>query len=307
MKNAPAEVVQAAAVQDVHTASAPSRRLADYVELMKPRLNVLVVASSAAGYYMGQTAATDVGAMVIAVAGTALVAAGAAALNQVSERDTDGMMQRTAGRPVPGGRVSSFDAAVFGTLLSIAGLALLAFRANRLSAALAAATIVIYLVVYTPLKRRTPLSTLVGAVPGALPPLIGWTAAHGSVAQGGAALFAILFLWQIPHFMAIAWLFRDDYARARFPMLAVIDPTGRRAARQAVFFAGVLLPISLLPSFIGVAGPAYLAVAVTLGLGFVWLAIRFAADRDQASARMLFLGSITYLPLLWIAMIGNKL
>ncbi|HYM21849.1 MAG TPA: heme o synthase [Vicinamibacterales bacterium] len=303
MKNAPAELVQAAAVQS----ATPKPALADYVELMKPRLNVLVVASSAAGYYMGLNGATDVGAMAAAVAGTALVAAGAAALNQVSERDTDAMMQRTAGRPLPGGRVSSFDAAVFGTLLSIAGLALLAFRANRLSAALAAATILIYLVVYTPMKRRTPLSTLVGAVPGALPPLIGWTAAHGSIAQGGAALFAILFLWQVPHFMAIAWLFRDDYARAQFPMLAVIDPTGRRAARQAVFFAGVLLPISLLPSFIGVAGAAYLAFAVTLGLGFVWLAIRFAADRDYASARMLFLGSITYLPLLWIAMIANKL
>jgi len=287
--------------------AAPARRVADYVELMKPRLNVLVVASSAAGYYLGQTAGTDILAMTQAVAGTALVAAGAAALNQVSERDTDAMMRRTSSRPLPGGRVTSFDAAVFGALLAAAGLALLALRANWLSAALAAATLVVYLVVYTPLKRRTPLSTLVGAIPGALPPLIGWTASHGRVAQGGAALFAIVFLWQIPHFMAIAWLYRDDYARARFPMLAVIDPTGRRAARQAVFFAGVLLPISLLPSFIGLAGAAYLAVAVTLGLGFVWLAIRFAADRDLASARMLFLGSITYLPLLWIAMITNKL
>jgi len=288
-------------------AAAPKRVVADYVELMKPRLNVLVVASSAAGYYLGQTAGTDVVAMAAAVAGTALVAAGAAALNQVSERDTDAMMRRTSGRPLPGGRVSAFDAAVFGALLAAAGLALLALKANWLSAALAAATLVVYLVVYTPMKRRTPLSTLVGAVPGALPPLIGWTASHGSVAQGGAALFAIVFLWQIPHFMAIAWLYRDDYARARFPMLAVIDPTGRRAARQAVFFAGVLLPISLLPSFIGLSGAAYLAVAVTLGLGFVWLAIRFAADRDLASARMLFLGSITYLPLLWTAMIANKL
>ena len=292
---------------DVQVASTRSRRVADYIELVKPRLNVLVVASSAAGYYLGQTAATDVVAMVLAVAGTALVAAGAAALNQVSERDTDALMHRTAGRPLPGGRVSSFDAAVFGSLLAAAGLALLAFKANGLSAALAAATLVVYLVVYTPMKRRTPLSTLVGAVPGALPPLIGWTASHGRVAQGGAALFASVFLWQIPHFMAIAWLYRDDYARARFPMLAVIDPTGKRAARQAVFFAGVLLPISLLPSFIGLAGSAYLAVAVTLGLGFVWLAIRFAADRDLASARMLFLGSITYLPLLWISMISNKL
>ena len=279
--------------------------LADYLELTKPRLNALVVASSAAGYYLGQASA-DAIAMAQAVVGTALVAAGAAALNQVSERDTDAMMRRTATRPLPGGRVSSFDAAVFGAVLSAAGIALLALRANALSAVLAAATLVIYLVVYTPMKRRTPLSTLVGAVPGALPPLIGWTAAHGSISQGGAALFAIVFLWQIPHFMSIAWLYRDDYARARFPMLAVIDPSGRRPARQAVFFSGVLLPVSLLPSFIGLAGGAYLAIAVTLGLGFMWLSIRFSAARSLPAARMLFIGSITYLPLLWIAMIVNK-
>ena len=302
MKDAPVDTATIA-VPAVHRASP----LGDYVALTKPRLNFLVVATSAAGYYLGQSGAIDSLAMAQAVAGTALVAAGAAALNQVSERDADGMMRRTAGRPLPGGRVAPGDAAVFGAILSIAGIAILALRANVLSAALAAATLVIYLVVYTPMKRRTPLSTLVGAIPGALPPLIGWTASHGRVAQGGAALFAIVFLWQIPHFMAIAWLYRDDYARARFPMLAVIDPTGRRAARQAVFFSGVLLPISLLPSFIGIAGTAYMAVAVTLGLGLVWLSIRFAADRDLPSARMLFLGSITYLPLLWIAMIVNKL
>ncbi|HEY6212970.1 MAG TPA: heme o synthase [Vicinamibacterales bacterium] len=300
----PAELVDAVPATGEAIAG---RRVSDYVELMKPRLNVLVVASSAAGYYLGQTAPIDAISMAQAVAGTALVAAGAAALNQVCERDTDAMMRRTAGRPLPGGRVSAVDATLFGLVLSAAGLLLLVLKANLLSAALAAATLVVYLILYTPMKRQTPLSTLVGAVPGALPPLIGWTASHGAVAGGGAVLFAIVFLWQIPHFMAIAWLYRDDYARARFPMLAVIDPSGRRAGRQAVFFAGVLLPISLLPTYIGLAGSAYLAIAVTLGLGFVWLAIRFAADRDLASARMLFLGSITYLPLLWIAMIANKL
>ena len=300
----PAELVDAVPATGEAIAG---RRVSDYVELMKPRLNVLVVATSAAGYYLGQTAPIDAISMAQAVAGTALVAAGAAALNQVCERDTDAMMRRTAGRPLPGGRVSAVDATLFGLVLSAAGLLLLVLKANLLSAALAAATLVVYLILYTPMKRQTPLSTLVGAVPGALPPLIGWTASHGAVAGGGAVLFAIVFLWQIPHFMAIAWLYRDDYARARFPMLAVIDPSGRRAGRQAVFFAGVLLPISLLPTYIGLAGSAYLAIAVTLGLGFVWLAIRFAADRDLASARMLFLGSITYLPLLWIAMIANKL
>ncbi|HMD34240.1 MAG TPA: heme o synthase [Vicinamibacterales bacterium] len=300
MKDVPAEIAPGVVVET------PAKHpFADYLALTKPRLNGLVVASSAAGYYLGQSAADPV-AMAQAVVGTALVAAGAAALNQVFERDTDAMMSRTAARPLPGGRVSSFDATVFGALLSIAGIALLAVKANGLSAALAAATILIYLIIYTPMKRRTPLSTLVGAVPGALPPLIGWTAAHGSVSQGGTALFAIVFLWQIPHFMAIAWLYRDDYARARFPMLAVIDPTGRRPARQAVFFSGVLLPISLVPSFIGLAGGAYLAVALTLGLGLMWLSIRFAATRSVPAARMLFIGSITYLPLLWIAMIANK-
>jgi protoheme IX farnesyltransferase len=288
--------------------TAPAKNLfANYFALTKPRLNGLVVASSAAGYYLGLSAVIDPMAMVDAVVGTTLVAAGAAALNQVYERDTDAMMRRTAARPLPGGRVSSFDAGVFGLLLSVAGIALLAAKANWLSAALAAATLVIYLAVYTPMKRRTPLSTLVGAVPGALPPLIGWAAAHGSISQGGTALFAIVFLWQIPHFMAIAWLYRDDYARARFPMLAVIDPTGRRPARQAVFFSGVLLPISLLPWSVGLSGSVYLAVAVTLGLGLLWLSIRFAAARSQPTARMLFIGSITYLPLLWIAMIVNKL
>src|SRR5438105_3088854 len=263
MKDVPAGIVPGVHVQ----AGAPVRRASDYVELTKPRLNGLVVASSAAGYYLGQSGAIDPLSMLQAVAGTALVAAGAAALNQVSERDTDGMMRRTAGRPVPGGRVAPGDAAAFGAILSIAGIALLALRANVLSAALAAATLVIYLVVYTPMKRRTPLSTLVGAIPGALPPLIGWTASHGHIAQGGAALFAIVFLWQIPHFMAIAWLYRDDYRNARFPLLPVIEPDGRRTGRQALLYAMALVPVSVTPTLIGVTGTGYSFVALLPGLG----------------------------------------
>ena len=212
--------------------------------MTKPRLNLLVVATSAAGYYLGGPPSTDLALMAQAVAGTALVAGGAAVLNQVYERDTDALMRRTRLRPLPDGRVSPADARVFGLVLSIAGLVLLAARANLLAAALALATLVVYLIVYTPMKRRTPLSTLVGAVPGALPPLIGWTASHGSVERGGAALFAIVFLWQIPHFMAIAWLYRDDYGKAGFPMLPVIDPSGVRAGHQAVLFAAVLVPIT---------------------------------------------------------------
>jgi protoheme IX farnesyltransferase len=280
---------------------------ADYVTLAKPRLNFLVVASSAAGYYLGARSTPDALLMTEAVAGTALVAAGAAVLNQVYERDTDAMMRRTRNRPLPDGRVSSPDATMYGAALSFAGLALLATRATFVAAALALATIVVYLAIYTPMKRRTPLATLVGALPGALPPLIGWTAARGAIDAGGTALFAIVFLWQIPHFMAIAWMYRDDYATAGFPMLPVVEPDGRRAARQAVLYAAALLPVSLAPTLAGIAGSAYFAAAAVLGTGLLILAVRFLRARDDSTARALFFGSITYLPLLWVAMIVDKL
>jgi len=303
-------------VKDVHAASAgdtiapadaaPSR-LADYLALTKPRLNFLVVASSAAGYYLGAAERPDPVAMTAAVAGTTLVAGGAAALNQFFERDTDGLMRRTRARPLPDGRIAPADAAMFGAALSVAGLALLAARANLLAAALALATLVIYLAVYTPLKRRTPYATLVGAVPGALPPVIGWAASHGAVAPGGATLFAIVFLWQIPHFMAISWLYRDDYAQARFPMLSVVDAGGHRASREALIYAAALVPVSLVPAFVGIAGSPYVAIAAVLGVSMLMLAIRFAERRDDGSARLLFFASITYLPLLWMALIVDKL
>lgn len=300
-----------ASTTDVVSVSEAQRRsstvLADYLALTKPRLNLLVVATSAAGYYLGAAGRPEVLPTSFAVAGTALVAGGAAVLNQVYERDTDALMRRTRLRPLPDGRVSASDARAFGLALSAVGLILLAARANLLAAALALATLIVYLVVYTPLKRRTPAATLVGAVPGALPPLIGWTASHGSVSLGGAALFAIVFLWQIPHFMAIAWMYRDDYGAAGFPMLPVVEPEGRRAGRQAVVYAAALVPVALVPAFVGVSGTAYAASALVLGLVLLWLAIRFARTRSDQSARALFFGSIVYLPLLWIAMIGNKL
>ena len=281
--------------------------LGDYLALTKPRLNFLVVATSAAGYYLGAARTIDAAAMAQAVAGTALVAGGAAVLNQLYERDTDALMRRTRLRPIPAGRVTAADARNFGLALSAAGLALLALRANWLAAVLALATLVVYLAVYTPMKRRTPMATLVGAIPGALPALIGWTASRGSVALGGAALFAIVFLWQIPHFMAIAWLYRDDYGKAGFPMLAVIDPEGRRAGRQALWYATALVPVSVLPSYAGIAGPVYLGSAIVLGLALFVLSARFAVQRSESSARALFFGSITYLPLLWIVLIADKL
>jgi protoheme IX farnesyltransferase len=209
-------------------------------------------------------------------------------------------------RPLPDGRVTSAEARLFGIVLSVAGLGILAGRANILSALLALLTLGVYLVVYTPMKRRTPAATLVGAVPGALPPLIGWAASHGSVDAGGASLFAIVFLWQIPHFMAIAWMYRDDYGAAGFPMLPVIDPGGARAGRQALIYALLLVPVSALPWIVGVAGAVYLAVAIVLGLAMAWLALRFHAARNDATARALFFASITYLPLLWIVMVLDK-
>jgi len=278
-------------------------RGADFLALVKPRLNGLVVASSAAGYYLGAPAPIDFGAMALAVAGTALVAGGAAALNQVYERDTDALMRRTRLRPLPDGRIAPREGAAFGATLSIAGLLLLATRANLAAALLACATIVVYLSVYTPMKRRSPAATLVGAVPGALPPLIGWAASHGGVSIGGLSLFAIVFLWQIPHFMAIAWLYRDDYGKAGFQVLPVIDPEGRRAARLALLYAFALVPVSLVPAYVGVAGWPYFVLAAVLSTAFAALAVRFALERSDPTARALFFGSITYLPLLWVALI----
>ena len=303
MKDAPVTAEEALPIPEARRASSA----ADYLALTKPRLNVLVVATSAAGYYLGTTSGTDVLSMIEAVAGTALVAGGAAVLNQFYERDTDALMRRTRLRPLPAGRVAPADARIFGIALSVAGLALLAARANWLSAGLALATLLTYLVIYTPMKRRTSLATLVGAVPGALPAIIGWTASHGSIAYGGAALFTIVFLWQIPHFMAIAWLYRDDYGKAGFPMLPVIDPDGTRAGRQALWYAAALVPASLVPAFIGLAGSTYFVAALALSVALLVLAYRFAATRSEPSARTLFVGSITYLPLIWIIMIANKL
>ena len=178
---------------------------------------------------------------------------------------------------------------------------------NLAATALAFTTLIVYLIVYTPMKRRSALATLVGAVPGALPPLIGWAASHGGLSAGGAALFLIVFLWQIPHFMAIAWLYRDDYGKAGFPMLPVIEPDGRRTGRQAVAYAAALVPASLVPAAIGLSGAIYAAFAIALGAALLWLAIRFAVTRSDRSARWLFFSSITYLPILWIVMMADKL
>jgi protoheme IX farnesyltransferase len=273
--------------------------LGDFVALTKPRLNLLVVLTSAAGYYLGTTEGISLLGWAQTVMGTALVAGGAAVLNQLYERDTDALMRRTRGRPLPARRVSVGDALVFGIVLSGAGLAILLLLVNRFAGLLALATLAVYLGVYTPMKRRSAAATLVGALPGALPPLIGWAAASGAVSLGGWTLFAIVFLWQIPHFMAIAWMCRDDYRAAGLPML----PDGRRTGRQAVLFSALLVPASLLPSAVGVAGWAYLVVALLLSSALLALSIVFATRRSEASARWLFFATITYLPLIWVALI----
>ena len=281
-------------------------RASDFLALAKPRLNSLVIATSAVGYYMGTEGAIDVLAFVHTLIGTALVAGGAAALNQVTERDVDSRMQRTRLRPMPDGRLQPAEARRFGLVLSALGLLQLGFGANILAAAVALATLVIYISVYTPLKRRTSAATVIGAVPGALPPVIGWAAARGALTAEAAVLFAIVFLWQVPHFFAIAWMCREDFKKAGFPFLPVIDPDGRRTARQIVLYASALLPVSLMPTLIGFTGSTYLVGAGLLGVGFAIVSLRFAVSRTSRRARSLFLGSLAYLPLLWGLMIAER-
>jgi protoheme IX farnesyltransferase len=281
-------------------------RAIDFVSLAKPRLNLLVVASALAGYVMAGGEMLDAIRVICTVAGTALVAGGASALNQVIERVPDSMMRRTRLRPMPDGRLQPFEAVAFGMTLVLAGLALLAAGVNLLSAAVALTTLLTYAVMYTPLKRRTSFATVIGAIPGALPPVIGWAAARGSLSQGAWVLFAIVFLWQLPHFLAIAWMYREDYARAGFPMLPVIEPDGRSTARQAVFYCAALLPVSLAPTLLGMANTVYFVSALGLGLLFLVLTLKFARTRAVADARRLFFGSIIYLPILWILMIAGR-
>jgi protoheme IX farnesyltransferase len=270
----------------------------DFLLLTKARLSSLVLMSTAVGYWLGMTSPRPAWHMVWACAGTWLVVAGANALNQWMEREADGRMERTKARPLPAGRLSPRTALLAGAGLSAAGLAVLGAAVNPLSAVLAAVSWGSYVLVYTPLKRVTPLSTLIGAIPGALPPVIGWAAARGDVHGGAWALFGILFLWQLPHFLAIAILYRDDYARGGFPMLPLIESDGAITARQILLYGAALLPISLLPAVVGVSGRSYFYGALTLSLAFLAMAARTAWLRSPRSARQLFHASIIYLPVL---------
>ena len=238
--------------------------------------------------------------------GTVLVASGTNALNQVAERDVDGLMHRTARRPLPTGRVSYAAAAALAWSSGAAGVAYLAIFVNPVTALIAAATLLSYVFVYTPLKRRTSLNTLIGAVPGALPVVGGWTAAGGSVGIEASVLFWILFLWQLPHFLALAWMYREDYARAGFRMLSIGDIDGRHTFSQAGIYALALLPVSLAPAVVGIAGPWYFFGAVLLSSWFLWIGIKAARERSNAIAKRLFLTSVWYLPVLLGLMVANK-
>jgi len=281
-------------------------RITDLLILTKVRVNALVVATTAGGFYMGSPDAMNLTALAATVAGTGLVAGGAAALNQISERDLDRLMDRTRTRPVADRRMSVSEARLVAWGVSITGLALLALTVNVLATAIAAVTLAVYAFVYTPMKRMTSFSTVIGAVPGALPPMIGWAAARGSIDAPAWALFLIVFLWQLPHFLAIAWLYREDYARAAFPMLPVVDPDGASTARQSLLYATALLPISILPSALGMAGLVYAISAFVLGLAFIATGIRFAMRRTKPNARQLFLASLVYLPAVWGIMMIDR-
>ena len=283
----------------------PSKAL-DYLSLTKPRVTLMVLITMLFGFYLGGRGTVDWVLLLCALAGTALVAGGTSALNQYVERDLDAKMLRTKHRPLPAGRIAPNHALAFGVFISIAGLLLLAWRVNLVTALLAAFTLASYVFLYTPLKQKSHLSTLVGAIPGALPPMGGWTAARGEIGIEAWVLFAILFLWQLPHFLAIAWMYREDYARGGFPMLPVIDPEGRSTGRQIVSNCLALLPVSLLPSLLGISGKTYFFGAMVLGLIFFACGVAVHFQRNNVSARRLMRASLIYLPALFTLMALDK-
>lgn len=283
-----------------------SHRVADFAELVKARLTFLVLVTTAAGSYLATSGRPNYIAMSHAVFGAALAAAGASALNQWWERRLDAVMERTRTRPLPAGRISARSGLVIGAVLSCAGIVYLNATTNGLAAFLAAATILIYVLAYTPLKRLSTANTLVGAIPGAIPPMIGWAAARGHLDSGAWVLFAIVFFWQMPHFFAIAWMFRHDYDRAGFQMISSGDESGARSASQAVLFAMFLLLAAAAPVFVGMAHAIYLPIEIALSAFFIAAAMRFLRTQIAADARKLFLASIAYLPLLLLALVITK-
>ncbi len=281
--------------------------IGDYAELTKPRVTALILMSTLVGFYLGSPAEISFSLLLHTLLGTALVAGGTAALNQFWEREPDGKMLRTKDRPLPAGRMEPWKALGFGLVLSVWGILYLAVIVSLLTSLLAALTLATYLFLYTPLKKRTPLCTLVGAFPGAIPPLIGWVAASGDFTLGAGILYLILFLWQFPHFLSIAWLYREDYARAGIVMLPVIERDGKATGRQILVYCALLLPASLLPSLTGEMGWIYFCGAFALSALFLHYGIRAAAARTKVQARRLLQASVVYLPLVYGLMMVDKM
>ena len=287
-------------------AVADTRMWSDFVALTKPRVNLLVLVTTVIGFHLGNLGGADFALFANTVIGTFLVACGAAAFNQVLERDVDARMRRTMARPLPDGRVGTHEAAWFAAGLSAVGLLELWFGVNWLAATVAVVTLASYSLVYTPLKRVTSLATVIGAVPGALPPVIGWAASRGALTREAWILFAIVFFWQMPHVLAISWIYREDYERGGIRVLPVEEPDGRSTAFQMVNYSAALVPVSLLPTIVGLAGRVYLVGAILLGLAMLTLAIRFARNRSTRRARQLFFGSLAYLPILWVLLLADR-
>jgi heme o synthase len=315
---APGEATVARAlVSDAVTRPAPAQdagpglraRVSAFVELTKPGIVRMVLVTAGTGFFMASASGHPLDVLLLAHAlfGIGLAAAGACGLNEYAEWEADGLMHRTADRPVPSERMQPRTALFYSGLLVMLGLLHLQLFVGSVTAALVALTVVSYVLIYTPLKRRTWLATLVGAVPGALPILAGWTAGGGGMTVPGFALFGILFLWQMPHFYALAWVYRADYARGGFRMLTTLDADGSRTARQIVLFGAALIPVSLLPTWLGLTGGLYLVAALLLGLAFLLLGVAMAIQRDDRHAMRLFLGSVAYLPLLLMMMVIDRL
>ncbi len=280
---------------------------ASFVELTKPRITFLIVLTSAAGFSLGSKGSPlDYAGLFHVLLGVALLSSGIATINQYMERALDGRMRRTAARPLPAGKLSPAQALVFGAALTVVAEIYLSVFVNLLTAALGLAVVAGYLCLYTPLKTRTSLSTVVGAFPGAMPPLLGWSAATGTLTTEAWALFAILFMWQFPHFLAIAWMYREDYARAGILMLPVVEPEGRLTAQQIVIWTLLLVPVSLFPAVLGTTGKIYFYGAFVLGLLFLLTSIHTAVTNSRQGARRLLLASVLYLPLLFGLMVFNK-
>ncbi|MGI8542559.1 MAG: heme o synthase [Aridibacter sp.] len=280
-------------------------KLAAYFELTKPRIAFMLVLTSAAGFYLGAARGFDIWLFLNSMAAITLLAFGVATLNQYLERDIDTKMERTANRPLPTGRVSPNEALIFGISLCLIAESYLFFAVNTLTAVLGLVVVVGYVFLYTPLKTRTTLSTAIGAIPGAMPPLMGWTASANEITLGAWFLFAFLFLWQFPHFLAIAWMYKEQYAKAGIKMLPVVEKDGRITAQQIVIFTILLLPISLAPFFLGISGLIYLFGASILGIWFLYASIQTARAKSIEKARKLLLVSVLYLPIIFALMVFN--